>query len=190
LTLQNHKKTSEEGFTDKSGDSEISSIINIERRASKLEKKFSESMVERTNLSKRLSYTCINSNKEEKEFLKHEYGGKCQVCGKKIRTYNNKIYFVSRNVIKTCNLADEFKNVDYTGWNSLCLCPNCAAEYLYGEKDLSTFSKQVERIDIEERSNEPINIEITLQGEKKNVQYSPKHFLALKTAFDVFKKEQ
>jgi len=52
---------------------------------------------------------------------------------------------------------------------------------------LTSFSNQVEKIDIEEHSVNPIYIEIFLQGEKKKIKYSPKHFLALKTAFKVFK---
>lgn len=154
---------------------------------SKLEKEFTESMNERIIINKRLTYTCVNSNKDERLFLKKEYRGVCQICGKVIYGYNNKTYIISRNVIKSKDLPEKFNNADYTGWNSLCLCPNCAAEYQYGEKDLSTFSNQVEKKDVKEGSIEPIYVEITLQGEKKKIKYTPKHFLALKTAFKIFK---
>lgn len=68
----------------------------------------------------------------------------------------------------------------------LCLCPNCAAEYRYCAKDLSDLEAQVE--DTENRKNEYIEIYITLKGVRTKIMFTPRHFLALQTAFRVFKE--
>ena len=90
--------------------------------------------------------------------------------------------------MKTSDLEDKYKNALDTGWNSLCLCPNCAAKYRYGVKDVSSFYDQVQRQDVESGSDEFINIDISLQDQDEKIRYTPKHFLALKTAMEVFSK--
>lgn len=76
------------------------------------------------------------------------------------------------------------------GWNTLCLCPNCAAEYRYCAKDLSDLETQVENTQIENRKNEYIEIHITLKGVRTKIMFTPRHFLALQTAFRVFKAHE
>lgn len=77
------------------------------------------------------------------------------------------------------------------GWNSLCLCPNCAAEYNYCSKRISDIYDQVMNTEVEPDSDEAIGIDIELpQGKTRTIRYSPRHFLALKKAFEVFTKSE
>ena len=171
-------------------DDEAESITNPERRKKKLEQEFSESMgfviaVPKTSLR----YTFQDRvSKEEKAFLDIQYNGYCQICGTTILKYNGGHHFQAINVMKTSDLEDKYKNALDTGWNSLCLCPNCAAKYRYGIKDVSSFYDQVQTQDVESGSDEYINIDISLQDQDEKIHYTPKHFLALKTAMEVFSK--
>ena len=59
------------------------------------------------------------------------------------------------------------------GWNSLSLCPNCAAEYNYCSKKISDIFNQVMRISVEPDSEEPIEISIELPGWKGTRRKTP-----------------
>ena len=84
-------------------------------------------------------------------------------------------------------LLDEKYSQSYSeGWNSLCLCPNCAAEYLYGSRDLRSIPNQVIDCEIESGSSDKIAIVVELQGRQTAIQYTPKHLLALRSALKVF----
>ena len=166
----------------------LEAINNLEKRRKKLENEFGESMDFKINVAKTtLKYTFQDRiTSEEKSFLDIQYNGYCQICGTTILKYDGKHHFQAINVMKTSELADKYKGALETGWNSLCLCPNCAAKYRYGVKDVSGFYDQVQEKDVEAGSEEPIDIQISLQDKKENIHYSPKHFLALKTAMEMF----
>jgi len=166
--------------------SDNSGIINKERRITKLEEEFDKSMKTPDIVNKHLIYVCANSGKEEKAFLYGQYKGKCQICGTIIRKFDSKNYFVARNIIKTSDLDSKYLTSIETGWNSLCLCPNCAAEYLYCSKDISSLPQQVKSKDVKEGTSNKIGVDIVLQGTHKTIYYTPKHFLALKTALEVY----
>ena len=100
------------------------------------------------------------------------------------------MYFEAINIVSTSNLDKALLNNIDAGWNTLCLCPTCAAEYRYCSKNLNDFERQVENNDVEANKNEHIIIEIELKGEKTNVKFTPRHFLALKSAFSVYKKHE
>ena len=70
------------------------------------------------------------------------------------------------------------------GWNSLCLCPNHAAEYMYGAISLYEFVNWVLNIDIQEKYDDYYTYEIKLQGKKKTIRFTPKHLLAIKVALN------
>ena len=170
---------------------EPDAIKNPERRKKKLEEEFGESMDFVINVPKTtLKYTYQDTlSSEEKSFLRMEYNGYCQICGTTILKHDGDNHFQAINVMRTSNLADAYKGALNTGWNSLCLCPNCAAKYLYGPKDVSAFYEQVQEKDVEAGSSDTIDIRISLQDKEESIHYSPKHFLALKTALDVFSKK-
>ena len=171
---------------------EIEAVSNPERRKKKLEEEFRESMDFKINVPKTtLKYTYQDQiSNDEKAFLKIQYNGYCQICGTTIVKFDGGHHFQAINVMKTSSLENKYKAALDTGWNSLCLCPNCAAKYRYGVKDISEFYSQVQEKDVEAYSDETINIQISLQDQQEEIHYSPKHFLALKTAMEVFAKKQ
>ena len=122
----------------------VESVKDIEKRRAKIEKSFEESMAHKTNLNKHLHYTFQDStNPEERNFLGVQYEGHCQICDKTIIRHDGKPHFHAINIIKTGQLAPEYSNTIGEGWNSLCLCPNCAWEYRVGPKDMSVMVKQI-----------------------------------------------
>ena len=182
------KKKAKGAAPEQSDDPEA--VTNPERRQKKLEDEFVKSMDFRNLVSKTsLRYTYQDRlSGEEKAFLKMQYNGYCQICKTTILKYDGEHHFQAINVMKTSELADQYKGALDTGWNSLCLCPNCAAKYQYGVKDISRFYDQVEEQVVEAGSEETIDIQISLQDEQETIHYTPKHFLALKTAMEVFSK--
>ncbi len=130
-------------------------------------------------------------NGPEKQFVGEQYHGKCQICGRDaIRKANGKQYFEAINIIDTSSLDDQYLNNLDTGWNTLCLCPNCAAEYRYCQKNLSDLQEQIESTHIKERKSELIDLYIVLKNNKTKISFTPRHFLALQTAFQVFKEHE
>ena len=74
------------------------------------------------------------------------------------------------------------------GWNSLCLCPNHAVEYMYGAISLYDFVNWVLNINVQEKYDDYYTYEIKLQGKKKTIRFTPKHLLAIKVALQKLSK--
>ena len=165
-------------------------IGDVEKRTKKLEQEFAESMDHHNTLPlSTLKYTYQDRvTPGEKAFLDVQYNGYCQICREYIVKYDGTNHFQAINMFKTAGMADEFKEALDLGWNSMCVCPNCAAKYRYGIKDMSTFGEQVNLHEVESGDDEYIYIEIGLQNEDVKIKYSPKHFLALQTALRTFKE--
>lgn len=166
------------------------SVRNPQGRAERQQKDFEEGL-ERENTVKRvLQYTYSSKTSPiEKQFIKEEYKGVCQICGRDpIRKYKGDVYFEAINIISTAHLDKQLLNNIDAGWNTLCLCPNCAAEYRYCAKNLDTFEDQVEHTIVEPKKNEYITIQIKLKGQPTNIKFTPRHFIALKSAFKVYKE--
>lgn len=156
----------------------------ISRREESLEKEFKESLEHKTSVTRGIQFTTKSSNKEERQFLLSEYSGHCQICKKQIIKHDGTEYFEAINVVKFGEMYSEYEASGKLGWNSLCLCPNCAAEYNYCSKEISTFYKQVMGKNVSPGSDTPIDIQIELPaGIPKVIHYSPRHFIALKEAF-------
>lgn len=168
------------------------SIKNVTKRQQKQQQDFEEGLTVAPSRKRVWHYTCLSTNgKLEKQFISEQYHGKCQICGRSaIRKFNGQPYFEAINVINTSNLDPKYQSSLDAGWNTLCLCPNCAAEYRYCAKDLSDLEAQVENTQIENRKNEYIEIYVTLKGVRTKIMFTPRHFLALKTAFRVFKAHE
>ncbi|SNU04617.1 hypothetical protein SAMN06297422_101159 [Lachnospiraceae bacterium] len=164
---------------------EYNSVKNPERRKEKLKDEIDGSEPpKKEKVLKSVTKSSISS--EEKEFLKMEYKGQCQICDKIILKIDGDRYFEAINLIPTDKLKDEFRKAEYLAWNTLCLCPNCAAEFKYGPKTMNGFTEQVKNAEIEQGSNEGIDIKIEMQGEEKTIKYSPKHLQNLKVAIDYY----
>ncbi len=160
------------------------------RRRKKLEEAFTETLdyrdlVPRTQL--RFTYR-DQVTPEEKNFLLMQYNGVCQICQTTIQKIDGSLHFQAINMIRTSELSPDKKTALGLGWNSLCLCPNCAAKYQYGPKDMSRFTEQVQIQQVYPGEEKYFFLDIELQGEKVKIRYTPKHFLALKTALEVYAK--
>lgn len=168
------------------------SIKNVTKRQQKQQQDFEEGLTVAPSRKQVWHYTYLSTNgKLEKQFISEQYHGKCQICGRSaIRKFNGQPYFEAINVINTSNLDPKYQTSLDAGWNTLCLCPNCAAEYRYCAKDLSDLESQVENTQIENQKNEYIEIHITLKGVRTKIMFTPRHFLALQTAFRVFKAHE
>lgn len=163
----------------------------LEKRSKKLEEELSASLGEQVKVARGAYFTRRECDSNERAFLQAEYDGACQICLKRIRKWNNEPYFEAINIIKPSTMYDNLSGSLGLGWNSLSLCPNCAAEYNYCSKKISDIFNQVMRISVELDSEEPIEISIELpQGKARTIRYSPRHFLALKKAFEVFTQSE
>lgn len=161
-----------------------------QKREQNLDRQLADSMDNYISVARGLSFSSRQSNKEERLFLEQEYDGHCQICLKQIRKYNGEYYFEAINIIKFSKLPERLANSGKYGWNSLCLCPNCAAEYNYCSKKISSLYDQVMQLDVEAGSEETIDVDIEMpEGKARRIRYSPRHFMALKEAFKIFADE-
>lgn len=161
---------------------EYGAVRNLKHREKKLEENFQEGLEGSKTVAPRLRYTCSESNQEEKAFLRAQYFGRCQICGKQILRYDGKSYFEACNILPTDSIPARYKQSIAEGWNSLCLCPNCAAEFRYGKKNLSELIRMIQTCQVREKDENLIVCHIEMQGEKRTLQYTGKHFLALQMA--------
>lgn len=163
----------------------------LEKREKKLDEKFAESLDHFTQLARGVYFGRRASSKEERLFLESQYSGFCQICQKKIVKHDGKPYFEAINIISFSKLPDRLSASSNLGWNSLCLCPNCAAEYNNCSKKISTMYSQIVSTQVVPGDEDPIEISIEMpEGRSRYIKYSPRHFLALKRALEIFKEEQ
>lgn len=161
------------------------------KREEYYDRELAASLDEYTYVAKGLTFARHASNEEERLFLEQEYDGHCQICLKQICKYNGDHYFEAINIMKYSQLPERLQNSSKYGWNSLCLCPNCAAEYNYCSKKISTLYEQIMENDVEAGSDETIDILVEIpQGKARRIHYSPRHFLALKSALKIFADEE
>lgn len=188
--LESSDRTQKEYANNREFESNPISEKALEKRSKKLEEELVASLDNHVSVTRGVHFTRRDCNPEERTFLKEEYEGYCQMCQKKIIKYDGSCYFEAINVIKQSTIYDELANSFGLGWNSMSLCPNCAAEYNYCSKKISTIYEQVMSTEIEPGSEEFIEIEVEIpEGKQRTIKYSPRHFLALKKAFEVLAKE-
>ena len=166
------------------------SIKNPSARAKKQQEDFEKGLEKRVNVKHIMRYTYSSKTSMfEKQFIREQYKGRCQICEREpIRKYNGDIYFEAINIVSTANLDRSLLNNVDAGWNTLCLCPTCAAEYRYCSKNLDSFEEQVEQTIVEVGKNELMPIEIELKQQKIKIGFTPRHFIALQSAFKVYKQ--
>ena len=163
----------------------------LEKREKKLDEEFAESLDHFTYISPGIHFGRRACSKEERTFLKDQYGGICQICQKRIIKHNGEPYFEAINIIAFNELPDKLSATDYLGWNSLSLCPNCAAEYNNCSKKISTMYNQILSMPVIPDEEDPIEISIEMpEGRNRYIKYSPRHFLALKKALEIFREEE
>ena len=165
---------------------EFGAVRNVNRRERKLEENFQEGLEGTTIVAPRLHYVYSESNLGEKTFLASQYYGKCQICGKQIFRSNGKPYFEACNILPTNSIPDRYKHSISECWNSLCPCPNCAAEFKYGKKNLSELISMIQDYHVKENDENLITCRIEMQGEHRAIKYTGKHFLALQKAIGFY----
>lgn len=168
-------------------DGEVYRVPNPERRTLKIKEEISE---EKAPSKKTIVTKRTEVNKEEKHFVGTEYSGRCQICDKIIYKKDGTRHFVAMNMFDTGHLEEEYLNGLSTGWNTLCLCPNCAAEYKYGAVSMFDFIERVKEIEISKTYSDFYEFEIQMQGENRILRYTPRHLISLKTALDFFEQNK
>lgn len=155
------------------------------------EKNVRDEVKEQKNNPKQTRYTRVTykCNSNEKDFLRMEYNGKCQVCGTTIIGSNNKTVFSAVNVIRTNNLDDEGRKAEQIAWNSLCLCFNCSAKFKYCDLNMEGFVDFVKKQKIIKGSTDGFAFPFRLNNEKVMLNYSPKHMQNLKVAIDYYENK-
>ena len=189
LERENHEQEGFEDFDDYGRDI---GLKNPTKRQKKLEEDFEKSLLGNQKVHKTWRYVApAKSSALEKQFVKEQYHGKCQICDKSIRKFNGDVYFEAINIINTSLLDDKYKNLLQAGWNTLSLCPNCAAEYRHCAKNLSDFEQQVQNVSNETlQRNSLIDIYISLKGQAISIKFTPRHLLALQIAFKTFMESE
>ena len=182
-SLKKNKFVAKEIFDD----GKVYAVKNPDRRSSKLEEEMA-SDIENDTKSVIIKRSAVNS--AEKHFVGSEYSGRCQICDKTIFKKDGSRYFTAINLLDTGHLQEEYLKGLATGWNTLCLCPNCAAEFKYGAVSINNLVSEVKKIKADPNYFDYYTFDIEMQGEKRTLRYTPKHLLALQTALKFFSKNK
>ncbi|MBQ3301872.1 MAG: hypothetical protein IJH04_07005 [Eggerthellaceae bacterium] len=154
-------------------------VRNPERRARKIDETIKD--LEELPVKKRERFSLVaDSSVQERETLREWYRGRCQICDTVILRHDGEPLFEAINIISSSDLPERHRNSVELGWNSLCLCPNCAAKYKYSGKKLSGFMEQVHSAEVFPGDEGRIPIRIELAGRTTEIKFTPKHFIALK----------
>lgn len=119
------------------------------------------------------------SSKEERAVLMRWYNGKCQMCGARIIKYDKTPYFEAKNIINNQDVSWKLDKSIPLGWNSVCLCPNCAVRYSVCTKDITTLYNQIMSRKVYENQESPVQLAIQLDGGVQYIKYAPDHFRVL-----------
>jgi len=163
-------------------------VNNISRRETNVEATFRNAK-QMKPAQRKLFGRVVESTKEERSLLRNWYQGKCQMCNTVIIGYNQAPHFIAKNVINTQHLSASIRQTTHLAWNSLCLCPNCAAKYDVCSRDLNGLFEQIMQTEIIEGDPKRIVLSIELDGKRQDIRYIPKHFLALKKVMQLIDDE-
>ena len=163
-------------------------VNNVSRRETNVEATFRNAK-QMKPAQRKLFGRVVESTKEERGLLRNWYQGKCQMCNTVIIGYNQAPHFIAKNVINTQHLSASIRQTTHLAWNSLCLCPNCAAKYDVCSRDLNGLFEQIMQTEIIEGDPERIVLSIELDGKRQDIRYVPKHFLALKKVMQLIDDE-
>ena len=162
---------------------------NLDKRRIKLEKEFDDREQETICMNKVTLKVLGKPNSDEKNFVRNEYGSRCQICNAEgILTAKGKRYFEAINIFNTGKLDDSLQIKLDLGWNTLSLCPNCAAKFKYSQITISNLIEQVQNIDINSVQSDFFDISIKLENKPTTIHFTPKHLLALQVAIKKIKE--
>ena len=164
-------------------DGEVYRVPNPERRQSKIQEEIAQEKApeKKSTITRKTAV-----NQEEKVFVGTEYSGRCQICDKVIFKKDGTRHFTAINLLDTGHLSDEYLQGFSTGWNKLCLCPNCAAEYKYGAVSFFDFEEKVRDTEVDKNYRDFYEFTIQMQGEERTIRYTPRHMISLQTALRFF----
>ena len=175
-------------------DREYNSIHHKEKREENIKNELhnpdQREQVSGSKISVTIQQRKNTTDPREYEFLDHEYHGACQICDTKITKRNGDDYFVAQKILESRKLKSSITATEYLGWNTLCLCPNCAAKYRFGLFDINQFVQGLSDIELEEGSNSPVRLDIKLNGENKKIYFSPKHAQNIQVALKYYLSDE
>ena len=162
-----------------------SPIKDLERHARKSEERIREGVSDKP--VRRVNLQAKDDNSEEKSFLKSEYPhGKCQICHKQIIGSNGEPIFIAHKL--TSELDEKYKHANKTGWNSVCLCPNCDAELTHCENNVASSVLEAVESNSIDTTKPQISLPVRICGINKEICYTQRHILQFKIGLETLEK--
>ena len=90
--------------------------------------------------------------------------------------------------MSTKNFSSDIQRTMSTAWNSLCLCPNCAAKYDVCSRNMSGVYEQIISRTVVEGDDDDIIVSFELDGKEQKIKFCAKHFLALQVGVRCFER--
>ncbi|MCD8286202.1 MAG: hypothetical protein LUD50_03130, partial [Clostridia bacterium] len=155
---------------------------DLSGRRSRLEKEFDVADAPEAPAKKiKVEMSRPSTSADERSFMYGQYHSKCQICGSMgFLKADGTQYYEAINIFST-------QALDYTlqlnlglGWNTLSLCPLCAAKLKYSQRKISTIIDQV--LSRDPSGETELAVDITLENKPARIHFTPKHFLALQVA--------
>jgi hypothetical protein len=110
-----------------------------------------------------------------RDFLRQEYGGKCQVCGETFLKRDGSPYFEGMYLYSRTNA----RWIDREG-NVLCLCANCCAKLMYGPVEADDILEQIDALKLRrEGGPRELVLDISLCNQPARIRFSERHLLDL-----------
>jgi hypothetical protein len=110
-----------------------------------------------------------------RDFLRQEYGGKCQVCGETFLKRDGTPYFEGMYLYSRTNA----RWIDREG-NVLCLCANCCAKLMYGPVEGDDILEQIDALKLRrEGGPRELALDINLCNQPARIRFSERHLLDL-----------
>ena len=108
-----------------------------------------------------------------REYLRHTYGGCCQICGAAFRRWDGRVYFEAKYLVP----RTAARWVETSG-NTLCLCPTCLAKMLYGSVAAPNIVEDL--IELAGRAPalpDGASISFELCGEQVELRFAQRHLI-------------
>jgi len=124
-------------------------------------------------------------NCEAGNFLKGQYGGKCQICNYSFTKRDGEPYFEGVYLVSRTKVAW----IDRPG-NVLCLCANCSTKFMYGSVEANNISEQFNGFKCvnEGGTENTAIIKLKLCGEDIELKFTERHIVDLQEILKSAKK--
>ncbi|MCD8295108.1 MAG: hypothetical protein LUE27_07705 [Clostridia bacterium] len=160
----------------------VSKPKDLSQRRAKLEQAFDSADPPAGPAKKiKVEMKSASTSAEERSFMYGQYHSKCQICSSMgFLKADGTQYFEAINIFSTKALDYTYQlNLDL-GWNTLSLCPLCAAKLKYSQRKISTIIDDV--LSQDPSTQAELAVDITLENKPAKITFTPKHFLALQVA--------